>query len=666
MNIFQVLNQRRPSKIVSSKDKLSLIGAKYLQSPEMEDMKSSVKYAKSIQFGLRINTYSMNSVSENSVIEAFRHVICLKHQRKHEKYIISQDNKAKKIFNFWMCLMCYYSVISSLYYLAFQQKDETINGYDIAVWICFLIDLTLNFITEFTNKKGVRIANLKLIAKNYAKFWLVLDIIALLPLAYTGNPNTEYFLRLVRIGKLKRILNLVEKDLIIEKISEMVYKSSGKKKKRLRVFITYAWEIFKKLLRMLFFTYIVACLWYYFVDFIRRKYNPDKNFIDYFNLDEEEVNKKFIKTWYYIFTTLATVGFGDFYAVNKYEMALSFVILILGSTYFAFVMGDIVAVCNLLGDLDGDAKKRITLEMWISFIEREYRVIPISLKEKIVLHYSNFWKNDRLASILNSSQEMHFRLYEISDPFYADLPSRLKKNIIDYIFSDIFYKFKFFFRVFYSIRLEIARFLQPRIFPKNTVILEYGSYAKEVIFANSGDVIMGIKNEDGKYTELLKISSGFTIGDDFLLRNIEAFVEFRAKSNVKAFALPGFVLQEVQKEFKIQVDDYLTEKNSVYSAIFQNANINLDFHRTETNEKEINKEKESLLNKSLYLDIKNADLINETREEKLALSNELTRINFMISGSNTKRKNIISDLKEKLLGTLELIKSLKLDNQTNL
>lgn len=655
MNVFQVLNQRRPAQIISSKDKLSLMGAKYLQSPEMEAMKSRINYAKSIQFGLRINTYSINSAADNSVIEAFRHVICLKQQRKHEKYIITLDNKIKKMFNFWMCLMCYYSVISSLYYLAFKQKNEVIEGYDIAVWICFLFDLMLNFVTEYTNNKGVRIANLKLIAKNYAKFWLALDIAALLPLSFAGNPNTEYFLRLIRIGKLKRILYLVEKDLIVEKISGIVYKSEGKKKKKLKVFITYAWEILKKLLRMLFFTYIIACLWYYSVDFIRRKYHPDKNFIDYFNLEEEEVSKKIIKTWYYIFTTLATIGFGDFYAVNRYEMALSFIILIVGSTYFAFVMGDTIAICNLLGDLDGEAKKRITLEMWIGFIEREYKVIPLSLKEKISLHYSNFWKNDRLGSILNSSQERHFKFYATSDQFYASLPLKLKKNIIDYIFSDIFYKFKYFFKVFYSMRYEIARFLQPRIFPKNTIILECGSYAKEAVFASSGDIRMGIKNEEGKFIELLKISSGFTIGDDFLLRNIEVFVEFRAKSNVKAFAIPGFVLQKAQKEFKIKVDNYLAEKNSVYNTIFEKANINLDIHRVETNEKE----RELILNKTLSLDIKNAALINEVETEQSALNYELSRINSFISDSNIKRKNIVSDLKDKLLATVELIQNLK-------
>jgi hypothetical protein len=51
---------------------------------------------------------------------------------------------------------------------------------------------------------------MRLIALNYVKGWLVLDVIAVFPFGLaTGNWDIEYLCRLVRISKLPNAVNMI-------------------------------------------------------------------------------------------------------------------------------------------------------------------------------------------------------------------------------------------------------------------------------------------------------------------------------------------------------------------------------------------------------------------------------------------------------------------------
>ena len=58
----------------------------------------------------------------------------------------------------------------------------------------------------------------------------------------------------------------------------------------------------------------------------------EKSFYTYFELTKLTPKNQFIITWYYIFTTITTVGYGDYYATNKFEMIFAIVLLVMGPT----------------------------------------------------------------------------------------------------------------------------------------------------------------------------------------------------------------------------------------------------------------------------------------------------------------------------------------------
>ena len=47
---------------------------------------------------------------------------------------------------------------------------------------------------------------------------------------------------------------------------------------------------------------------------------------------------------YYAFTTLSTIGLGDYYPKSDFERALLIVILIFGVSIFSYIMGNFVSI----------------------------------------------------------------------------------------------------------------------------------------------------------------------------------------------------------------------------------------------------------------------------------------------------------------------------------
>jgi voltage-gated potassium channel len=55
---------------------------------------------------------------------------------------------------------------------------------------------------------------------------------------------------------------------------------------------------------------------------------------------------KAISVMYFSFTSLSTVGFGDFYPVSNIERVTGAIILLIGVACFSYIMGELVNAIN--------------------------------------------------------------------------------------------------------------------------------------------------------------------------------------------------------------------------------------------------------------------------------------------------------------------------------
>ena len=583
----------------------------------------------------------------------------LKRINLHAKYVISMDSSFKKIFDVVMVLMVVYSVLSSLYFLAFHSMGPKSAAFDLFVWIMFIFDFILNFFTEFEDAKGNRIKNLNMISNKYFKSYFLIDLISLMPVRYAGHPNGEFILRLLRTWKIDRFFDLFDKVRTIEFLSSLVYDAECLSKKKLRYKLNMISAMIVQLIKMFFATYFLACLWYYYVDYVLREKNESIDFIKNFNLEKDPTAKRFVKIWYFIFTTLVTVGYGDFYATNKYEMGFAILLVLAGTSWFAFMMGTGIRILQEYDAETGNSVLSTSLSCWFAVIKELHSSIPTQLKDRISEHYVNLWKNDRLGAIFNKSDECSFNPNRTSDLFYCLLPKRIQEELLEYLFSDIIYCYRIFFKPFCEAKYIICRFLQPRLYKRGEIILSANCEVHEVLFLTKGTVLLAIlrneyKNNDAsdslktmeKSMSTVRLKKNCIIGEYYVLKSQVPVVDYFARSAVKGFAFPAFVLNEIKKLMKDEVESYLGKCQHIYDEIFKFADESAKVLPDETG-------RECFIKGRYSLDGTRAGNLSLDESEILSygqclVDKEIGKFSGIVKDFNKDRKVLLGELKEKI------------------
>ena len=572
---------------------------------------------------------------------------------KHKKFTVSLKNKVKRPFDTLMDLLPLVSVTSSMYFLGYRNPNTTEMVFDTVLWAFFIVDFFLSFFNEYKDNKRRTVRNLNLIALNYAKGLLIPDLIALIPLRYADDFKGECMLRLFRLFRVAKIFNFVNIYWVSDKISGWVYKEESLGKKKLKLKVLTIWEILKQVLRMFYVTFIIASVWYAYVNYIIITKHEKNDFIQNFGLDQVDENERFIRTWYFIFTTLVTVGYGDFFAINKYEQGFAVILLLAGPTWFAFMMGNAIAYINSLNDLSGRKLNKANLQKWLSSLDSLYKEIPIDLKQQIMDHYINLWKHDRLGPIFNNSQENDFSIHKSTDKIFSSIPAETQNEVLDYLFCDIIYKFKLFFSSFDVAKYHFCRFLEPRVYKKNTVIIQSEGIIEELIFVSSGTVKVSLLKDDYEI-QLFEIGTQSIIGDFFIIKKIPCSVEYGAKNTVKGFGMPVYAFREIVKIFNLDVKSYGKKLKPLYKQIESLISETLRSRPQDTREKE-----------EAYLSEKvtpvTGDSIIASWEEKVEvisdenesmLMKEVEGVDQLLKNCNSRRLNIIGLLKDQISSNL--------------
>ena len=659
MNFQLQQAMRKGDRRLSSKMKIDLFGARPDSILDLNRI-SSVKIAKPSIICSKVGMGITVELDEGEYIRKIlsKRLTDFKRINLHENYVISMDNSLKKIFDVVMVLMVVYSVISSLYFLAFHSMGPKSAAFDLFVWIMFILDFVLNFFTDFEDTRGNRIKNLNMISIRYLKSFFIIDLISLLPVRYAGHPNSEFILRLLRTLKIDRFFDLFDKVLIIEFLSSLVYDAECLGKKKLRYKLNMLSAMIVQLIKMFFATYFLACIWYYYVDYILREKNEKTDFIINFNLEKDTTVKRFVKIWYFIFTTLVTVGYGDFYATNKFEMGFTILLVLAGTSWFAFMMGTGIRILQEYDAETGNSVLSTSLSCWFAVIKESHSSLPAQLKEKISEHFVNLWKNDRLGSIFNKSDECNFNPNRTSDPFFYHLPKRIQEDLLEYLFSDLIYCYRIFFNSFCEAKYIICRFLQPRLYKRGEIILAANCEVHEILFLTQGTVFLTIlkneyKNNDGSDSlktmensvSTVRLKKNCIIGEYYVLKNQIPIVDYFAKSSVKGFAIPAFVLVEIKKVMKDEVDCYLGKCQHIYDEIFKFVDESAKVMKDET-------EKENFVNGSSLEGTQTGNFSVDGAEvwsgDECLVDKEIGKFSRIVKDFNMDRKVLLGELKEKI------------------
>ena len=96
---------------------------------------------------------------------------------------------------------------------------------------------------------------------------------------------------------------------------------------------------------------------------------------------------------YWAFTTLSTVGLGDYYPMSNYERALSSFGFLMGVAVFSYIMGNFAEIIQFILDINNELEEGEQLTVFLSLLKsfNNDEDIKLELKEQIESYFDYRW-----------------------------------------------------------------------------------------------------------------------------------------------------------------------------------------------------------------------------------------------------------------------------------
>ena len=473
-------------------------------------------------------------------------------QNKTKNMTMQTPSKYIIPFECLMNTLIVYSVIECLNDISFQAKYNGKQIFGEIVWALFLLD----FITNFYFIKRMSQTNLYTkseIRNHYLKTWALIDLASLIPLRWFDSPNAESFLKLIRITKFERFRNMLR----ISNISKyFIIKITGSHKRyiTLEFIIENAWALFLKINLMTLMSFLMACIWWYWSDLIYRYDYADINFIKFYDFDNETKSEKIVKTMYFVFTSVLTIGYGDFLPTNIYEMGFCILFLMIWVFAFSSLMTTATNLLAILSDSSLSNRVFNKNKKILGKIKALNEGIPVEFEEKLLKFFKFSSKCDRLGTLAKTNkltQDVK-DLIKREDTYFKLLPASLKKDLLNTLFKDYFAYFSVFFPDESDFKYHICTFLQPRRFFPNEIIIDQGQKIEELYFFTKGSVSLNFLNDLGDLVMCKMLTGKYIIGDICVVLNKSSFCCFKAEDLVSGLGLP-------KRPFKLIIKSYFLD-----------------------------------------------------------------------------------------------------------
>lgn len=254
--------------------------------------------------------------------------------------LIYPDDKLKTAWDLFIVLLIFYTITHYMFRVAFNDSDEehwVILDYTID--FCFCIDCVFTFFTCYYSNSTDLVINHKTIAKNYLKTWFFVDLIGFFPFEVfanndVGDNNLFYdeirpFYRILRMIKLVRIFKLLNNPIKIQEMKDFLH-GCNISLSRMRLL----------LLSFILFCHLMTCFWC----MLPRSYHFRTNWEVVYNMQDAGIFEKYLAGFYWLITTVCTIGYGDIAPRNDLEIAVAIVVMSGGVFFYSYTISSITSI----------------------------------------------------------------------------------------------------------------------------------------------------------------------------------------------------------------------------------------------------------------------------------------------------------------------------------
>ena len=418
--------------------------------------------------------------------------------------VIKENLQSKTIWDIFIILLILISSIIIPFQAAFEQTtSDQENNFIYLIDLFLVIDIYFNFFTTY-RFQGEEVVDAKKIHLHYLKSTFLVDLIANFPfdlMVLLLFPSAKvYNISLVLILRLFRLLRIVRLFRIFGRWENQRWINPG------------YFRISKLFIFVLLLTHWLACIWFaiaYIDNF------PQDSWVVRSEIENASPAKQYILSLYWAFTTMTTIGYGDITPKRTIEYIATIIIMLLGASIYAFIIGNIA---SLISELDtAKLNYRNKTEALIQYLR--YQQVPKELVSKISNYYEYLWARDR-----GFNEENLFR----------DLPPSSRLEVLQYITRELLQQVPLFKYCSPGLRNILLSVLKVETYAPNSYIVFEGELGEAIYFITKGKVEIIIANSNEFIDQL---GEGEYFGDISLVLKEKRTASVRTISYCDLFVL---------------------------------------------------------------------------------------------------------------------------------
>ena len=363
----------------------------------------------------------------------------------------------------------------------------------------FICDILINFLTtyEFFNARGEKELEVRrgVIAWRYCRSWFPVDLISSVPvepiLFFAGvqGSSTGSIFRVLRLLRLLKLLRLWRIGVIIKKLKDFL-------------------DIHPALVRMVqlltIFTVLahwLSCMLFWVGTFYNTfrvcddgadcycwlqpeagedvsncspvSWTISKSFVlkgkGEVAVADMDADMQYLITFYWVITTMTTVGYGDITPSTFYEFAAAVLMQVVGVTVFGFMVGNMATLSLMLQGRQGQLKQKINA--FQAFLQTQG--VPKPLQHRVLTDMEHFYRTPNVV---------------IKRDIIDCVPTMLASDVARNLFQMALDKAPIFHCISHAAKQQLYLRLQPFHVAKGDILVSPGEVSRAIIFVLSGSL----------------------------------------------------------------------------------------------------------------------------------------------------------------------------------